>query len=350
MIITESSDIQAQINHLQLDYLHNVAQNANALKIMLDMPYVYELQRVDSAAKFLNKTNMSGFCFSSGDFLYLFSICAGFNHKLSVALSLCQNALNAARIFAKQSKNINFIALDKNGELKLKGEQSIDSSVKSGASVFVLPLVNESIYTINDIKKIIHSIQIQVPDFVAFVDISGILPFLNHNLLQMLKNLQHQQVIFLLNARSLGLSDGFMAFSDFLANDLHWKKILQSLYSPLRSGLNNAVLQALNAKLDSHIIDEKLSVYNALKAQFKDSLNLLLPLESSLPNTLNLTFGFNARSALLAKQNILLDSNTGIYQAMGYLLAESSGFLSFSFSQLDSSQMQYLNQSLKETK
>lgn len=259
------------------------------------------------------------FSFLSGAFLELFFSLHTCGHKIALALSNHQQCYEAYKLIK------NFIPIT---PILPSVESGVIESLEGfrDCDVFIVPLVNQDLLTLNDINKLIQERE----DAIFIVDVSYGVRFAYPLTLS-------PRMIFLLEGESLGFLRGngvFLCHREYLPYfprtryiDGFYKKMLEKIesYKPLE--------------------DRKEEFFSLLQ---DENISLFAPLSHSLCNTLALRFsGIKARNLLQSLQIEGVEAINGqeclfgfsspsfLLQEMGYTELTSRELLSISFEEFD---------------
>ncbi|WP_051420500.1 hypothetical protein [Helicobacter pametensis] len=261
------------------------------------------------------------FSFLSGDFVELFVHLR--DKKIGFAISNHQQAYQAYKL----TQNLcDFTPI-------IPDQESGIISALPDCDVYILPLINQDLLTLNPISQLKANILNKNPNAIFVIDISyavargeklGFDPCL--------------QTILLCDGESLGFLRGY---GIYLTTDQHF-----SLFPPTRyiDGLYSAILEEIQRRATPNKQDYKDQVFELLQKELGDDMMLFAPLTSSLPNTLALRLRhIKARSLL---QSLFLEeifaingqeclfgfaSPSFVLQEMGYTQDQARELLSLSF-------------------
>lgn len=275
-----------------------------------------ELERL---SEYFGGESGGNFSFLSGAFLELLLSLHSHNHKIALALSNHQQCYEAYKL-AKNLIPISPILPDvKSGVIEsLEGFRDCD--------VFIIPLVNQDLLTLNDIDKLTQERE----DAIFIVDISyGVRFALSPKL--------KDRMIFLLDGESLGFLRGngvFLCHNEFLPYFPRPRYV---------DGLYKKMLEKVEGMKPNE--DKKEEFYSLLQ---DENISLFAPLSHSLCNTLALRFsGIKARNLLQSLQIEGIEAINGqeclfgfsspsfLLQEMGYTELSSRELLSISFEDLN---------------
>ncbi len=359
----------------RLDFLANFPQNQQLNALCKDAyphfnalnPAIIQTLQEDSVrlSQRLGKAHCEMFRFSAGDFLSLF--CALYAHQYKIALcpSLHQQSFYAGKLFERIAPDaLYWIYLDQKGTLKSSGENSIESAIKAGANVFFIPLINQDILTINPIESLLKTLQTHIPDFIAFIDISMQLSFLNTQILTSLMRINHPQILWLVNAENIGLApcNGAIFFSQSLYDDKRHTRLLEDI-SALNlwqehffESFDCALMQIL---AQEPIVDSKHLFYQTLQRHLGENLDTFASLDDTPPNALPLRLkNIKARTliqALSVEQIFAINGQDCLFgkakpsfvlQTMGYEEKHCRELLSVSYRHLEPHQITIIAQKI----
>lgn len=278
-------------------------------------------KELENLSAYFGGESGGNFSFLSGDFAQLFLSLHSHNHKIAFAISNHQQAYEAYKI-SKDTLCITPIIPNKQSGI------IEDISAFKDCDVFIIPLVNQDLLTLNPIEKLME----QREDAIFIIDISyGVRFALTPRL--------RERVIFLCDGESLGFlrGNGVFLCHNSLTHYFPRTRYTDKLYAKMLEKI----------KLYSIPKEDKKEEFFSL---FEDEdISLFAPLSHSLSNTMALRFkGIKARSLL---QSLLLEdieaingqeclfgffSPSFVLQEMGYTELEARELLSISFESFES--------------
>ncbi|ANV98373.1 hypothetical protein BBW65_05980 [Helicobacter enhydrae] len=272
------------------------------------------------------------FGFGSGDFLELLFALKAQNLNIAFAISNHQQAYYAYQNF-KQFFPITPIIPSQ--------QQGIIEALPTDCDVFILPLINQDLLTLNPIQQLKAEVLQSNPNALFIIDISEYLVFESYQALKL-----DAHTIFLCNAENLGFLRGNGVF---LSHNKH-----TSLFPPTR--YTQGFYSALYAKILSQTPppNQNAECFLFLQ-QLLTEVGLFAPLHSCFTNSLPLRLpNIKARTLI---QSLFLEHISAIngqqclfgfsqpsfvLQEMGYTQTQSRELLSLSFEHLHLESIQKL--------
>ena len=268
---------------MRLDFLHNYPLNQEANQILIRSHYpnhnIFSPINRDSKinlCKSFGANNSVSFGFD------VFGIC-GILSYLTKDRKIAYGVANHQQIcLAAESLGGFEIKLDQDGNICL---ESLEKAIFSGAKIFILPSINQDIFTQNNQQEIFNFIHQRQKDFLLLWDIS-----LSLSLCQEILPLENQKTAYWFHSECLGLLRGFGFL--YFRDEFDFPFILES--SQIYEALEFAKLTRIQTKA----IDMK-KFFTKLKEELKnDEVSNFVPLQNQAPNTLSLRF-FKIKARLL---------------------------------------------------
>ncbi|MCE3039067.1 PLP-dependent aminotransferase family protein [Helicobacter anatolicus] len=313
---------------MRLEFLHNYPINheANSLLMQEDFPNrSIFIQKKDYKEELAQKFGAK-FAFPIGfDVFGLLGFFCFLGKKIAYGIGNHQQIFLAAK-----NKNGKKIALKKDtGEIDF---ESLEEAIREGCEVFVLPSINQDIFSRNDCKKVLLFLQEKCKDFILVIDVT-----LSVSLGEF-DRVDDDRVFYLLQGENLGLLRNFgMVFTQ---RDIEIPFVLQN------ERIYEAFLLALEKRIKIKPWSKK-EFFAICRENLGDKVGLFTPLENSATNTLALRFDkIKARVLLqdLFIQNIYgangqeclfgLFRPSFVLQEMGYLQDESRELLALSAAEI----------------
>lgn len=273
-------------------------------------------KELENLSAYFGGESGGNFSFLSGDFAQLFLSLHSHNHKIAFAISNHQQAYEAYKLCRDLIPLTPITPSIQNGVIE-------DIQDLKDCDVFIIPLVNQDLLTLNPIEKLIK----QREDAIFIIDISyGVRFSLTPKL--------RENSIFLCDAETLGFlrGNGVFLCSPSLTHLFPRTRYVDNLYAK--------ILEKIKI-YSSTIIDKKEEFFSLFE---DENISLFAPLSFSLCNTLALRFkGIKARNLL---QSLLIEeieaingqeclfgffSPSFVLQEMGYSELEARELLSISF-------------------
>lgn len=316
---------------MKLDVLQNANTSLEDNAFLLSLPtqnippisqniFKRNQKELEALSEYFGGESGGNFSFLSGDFSQLFLSLHTHNHKIAFGISNHQQAYEAYKL----CKNLIPIK-----PIAPSAQSAIIEDIQDykDCDVFIIPLVNQDLLTLNPIEKLMA----QREDALFIIDISygvrfGFKPQIQAN------------TIFLCEGESLGFlrGNGVFLCLNSLAHLFPRTRYINHFYAKLLEKIKSYSTPPL---------DQKEEFFSLLD---DENISLFAPLSSSLCNTLALRFkGIKARNLL---QSLVLEeieaingqeclfgffSPSFVLQEIGYTELEARELLSISFTQLD---------------
>lgn len=314
---------------MRLDFLHNYPcnQKENIFLGTIDYPNPSIFIPKENIKTKVESVFNADFSTSFGcDFWGFLGILNFFSHfKIAYCIANHQQLVTGAKYLGlyelKLCKNTGMLDFS-----------SLKEAVANKCRVFVIPSINQDIFSINDIENIFEFLKQKLEDFVLIVDISLSVS------LGMRPKIWDERIVFLLNGEALGLSRN----NGILLS----KKSFDIPFVLAQSGLYESFMRALENQEKIKLFDKK-RFFALLKEELKEDIGLFVALKYGAPNTLALRFfGIKARLML---QDLFIKGVYGVngqeclfglfqpsyvLQAMGYTQTQSRELLSVSIKDL----------------
>lgn len=315
---------------MRLDFLHNYPCNKKANEVFLKKDYpnisifMTDEGEQEKICEIFGASFVSPMVFDFWSFLGFFGFLS--KKKIAYCIGNHQQITSSARQMQLQK-----IMLQKeDGMLDLN---SLDLAIKNQCQIFVIPTINQDIFSLNKIDQIFEYLSQRLQDFLLIVDIS-----LSVSLSQRPK-IENEKIVFLLNGESLGLVRN---------NGLLLSK--QMLNIPFVLG-QNSIYKAFLVALENQ---EKIEVFNkelvfcGLKDKLDKDVSLFVDTKNSAPNTLALRL--SKIKARLILQDLFIQEFYGVngqeclfglfkpsfvLQEMGYAEDQARELLSISLKKLE---------------
>ncbi|WP_104697856.1 MULTISPECIES: hypothetical protein [unclassified Helicobacter] len=266
---------------MRLDFLHNYPCSKQANEIFLDQEYPNAPIFVSDDADQKRLCSIFGanftfpITFDFWSFLGLFGFFA--KKKIAYCIGNHQQIVSSARQMQLHKINLQ----KKDGMLDFI---SLDLAIREQCQVFVIPVINQDIFSLNDIDLIFHYLNQKLQDFTLIVDIS-----LSVSLSQRLE-IKDEKIIFLLSGESLGLARNYGLFLSKKSFDIPFVLAQNSIYK--------AFVMALEKQEKIKPFNRE-TFFNKLKERLKGDIDLFVDIKNSALNTLALRFfGIKARLML----------------------------------------------------
>ncbi len=315
---------------MRLDFLHNFPLSQQANEILLQQPFpnppifVPKHAAKQQLCDFFDAKIAISMGFDAWSFLGFFKYFERFG-KIAYSIGNHQQMHFGLRMLECSCLLLN----KQKGILCFK---SLCDAIDLGCKVFVIPAINQDIFTQQHLQEIFDFLAQRLEDFIFVVDISLALS------LDMQPKIWDARVVFLVDGENLGLLRGnglLLAQKDF-----NFPFVLE------QNGIYEAFMHAIYSK-EPLIGFSQQEFFDALKARLKDHIALFFDLHVSAPNTLALRFfGIKARMLLqdlfikgifgVNGQECLfgLSQPSFVLQQMGYLKEEARELLSLSIKTL----------------